>query len=126
MTWGAHLATCPVCGWHTLSVSRRNTWTPRQAERVTRLSMTTHETRTGHHAELVPLSAAQAHLLQDIWKRCEAAGQARFNGRMRRPIEALEKAGLIQASYDREPRSKGTGIELVEVITVRRKEPIGG
>lgn len=53
----------------------------------------------------------------------EAGSKGRkYNGIARRPIEALEAAGLVNVDWDMRPVSKGSGIELVWSIRVTPKE----
>jgi hypothetical protein len=62
------------------------------------------------------VTSAQAKLLEDV----RAAGERVYNGRARRTIEALERAGLVTAKYDMQPHAKGSvGFTLTERITVR-------
>ena len=61
------------------------------------------------------LSPAQARVLYEVRQE----GQHVYNGRMRRTVEALERAGLVEVEYDHLPQAKGNGIELVERLTVR-------
>jgi hypothetical protein len=72
----------------------------------------------GEHAELAdaehPLTAAQQRILD----RVRAEGPLVLGGRRRRAIEALERRGLVTAVYDATPQAKGSGIELVQRITV--------
>lgn len=64
---------------------------------------------------MAKLTPAQERYLAEI----RQAGVKTYNGRARRPIQALEAAGLISVDWDMRPHSKGSGIELVEKITVR-------
>lgn len=60
------------------------------------------------------LTPAQHRILMEV----RNAGSKVYNGRARRPIEALERHGLVHVQWDMRAQSKGGGIELVEVITV--------
>lgn len=64
------------------------------------------------------LTPAQQRYLAEI----RAAGRKVYNGRARRPIKALETAGLVNVDWDMRAQAKGNGIELVWVITVAPKD----
>ena len=53
------------------------------------------------------LTVAQARYLAEI----RAAGVKRYNGRARRPLEALKRAGLIEYEYDLVPQARGKWTE---------------
>jgi hypothetical protein len=61
------------------------------------------------------LTAAQQRILAEV----RADGERVYNGRARRTIEALEKAGLVTVEWDTAPHAKDSGMELTERITVR-------
>ncbi len=63
------------------------------------------------------LTAPQARYLAEI----REAGERSYNGRARRPLEALERAGLIEYDYALVPRASGSGLigELTERFTAR-------
>jgi hypothetical protein len=63
------------------------------------------------------LTPAQRRYLEAI----RAAGTKTYTGRARRPLKALEAAGLIVCEWDSIAQTKGNGIELVERITARPK-----
>jgi hypothetical protein len=60
------------------------------------------------------MTAAQQRILDEV----RTSGRRIYNGRARRPIRALENAGLVQVEYDQVAQSKGSGIELVERFVV--------
>jgi hypothetical protein len=64
------------------------------------------------------LTPAQEKLLD----RVKAEGKLVQNGRARKTIKALERAGLVHVDWDARPQAKGSGVELVEVITVTEVE----
>lgn len=60
------------------------------------------------------LTAAQERYLAEIRRD----GKRVYNGRARKPIKALEAAGLVDVDWDMRATAKGNGIQMVEVITV--------
>lgn len=65
------------------------------------------------------LTAAQARCLDEV-RAAGASGRA-YNGRARRTIEALERAGLVTATMDLVPH---VGDRFTERWTVRPVEPV--
>jgi hypothetical protein len=63
------------------------------------------------------LTVAQMRYLGEI-VRAES-GSVTYNGRARKPVEALEREGLITYDYGQVPQAKGSGIEIVERFTCR-------
>lgn len=63
------------------------------------------------------MTPAQARMLSEV----HAKGEKVYNGRARRTVEALEAAGYVTVERDSIPQSKGSGIELVERLTVKPK-----
>jgi hypothetical protein len=61
------------------------------------------------------LTKAQERYLAEI----RAAGVKHYNNRARKPLEALEAAGLITVDWDMRAQTKGNGIELVGQNTAR-------
>lgn len=61
------------------------------------------------------LTKAQSRMLDDV----KASGVKVYNGRAARTVKALEDAGLVTVDWDMRAQSKGGGMELVHVITVR-------
>lgn len=57
-----------------------------------------------------------------IYDEVRRDGKRIYNGRARRPIEALEKRGLATVDWDMEARTKGNGIQLCWRITVTPRE----
>ncbi len=64
------------------------------------------------------LTPAQSRILAAVRRD----GERRYNGLARRPIEALERAGLVTVTWDAVPEAKGSSMTLVQRITVRPKE----
>lgn len=60
------------------------------------------------------LTHAQKRVLAEV----RVTGRRIYNGRARRPVEALEAAGLVSVDWDMVPHVKGNGIELTWRITV--------
>jgi hypothetical protein len=60
------------------------------------------------------MTEAQQRILAEV-----ASGPRTYNGRARKPIEALERLGLVQVDWDMRPQAKGNGLELTWRITVR-------
>jgi hypothetical protein len=56
------------------------------------------------------MTTAQQRYLEEI----REAGTRTYNGRARRPVEALAALGLIGYRYEQVPQSKGNGIEVTE------------
>lgn len=63
------------------------------------------------------LTAAQRRMYLDL-----GTGTKTYNGRARRPAQALADAGLVTISVEFVPQAKGDGIELVQQITVQRTD----
>jgi hypothetical protein len=61
------------------------------------------------------LTPAQRRYLEAI----RQAGVKVYNDRARKPLEALEAAGLITVDWDMRAQTKGNGIELVGCNTAR-------
>jgi hypothetical protein len=59
-----------------------------------------------------PLTPAQQRYLAEI----RAAGVKRYNGRARKPLEALRAAGLVEYDFELRPAGIGT---MTELFTVR-------
>lgn len=51
-----------------------------------------------------------------------AAGTRSYNGRARRSVEALERAGLVTYEYDLIPHATGNGISFTERFIVTAVE----
>lgn len=66
------------------------------------------------------LTDAQQRILDEV--RAAGAEGRKYNGRVKRPIDALVAAGFVNADYDMRAQAKGGGIELVWSITVTPKE----
>lgn len=68
---------------------------------------------------MTALSAAQQRYLAEI----QAAGAQgrRYNGRAAKPLEALERLGLIGLDFDLLPQVKGNGLEFVQRFTAVAK-----
>lgn len=49
-------------------------------------------------------------------------GRVVKNGRARRTVEALERAGLVDVEYDQIPQAKGGGMEIVERFYITPRE----
>jgi len=62
-----------------------------------------------------PLTKPQEALLS----RVRAAGVLVQNGRARRTVEALERAGLVTVEYDQVAHATGNGISISERFTMR-------
>jgi hypothetical protein len=73
------------------------------------------ERSTAVVAQRMTLTASQQRILDEV----RQAGERTYNGRARRPIEALEAVGLVDVSWDSVAHAKGSGIELTQSITVR-------
>jgi hypothetical protein len=67
---------------------------------------------------MTKLTKAQQRYLEEI----RQAGVKTYNDRARRPLEALEQAGLITVEWDMRAQTKGNGIELVGHNTARPVE----
>lgn len=61
------------------------------------------------------LSTAQQTMLDNVTRD----GVRKYNGRARRTVEALRAAGLVEVEVDSVPQTKGGGIQLVTLFTVR-------
>ena len=79
---------------------------------------------------MTSLTTPQRHYLDEI----VAAGTKRYNGRSRRPVETLEKLGLIEYEYDLHPRVTSRWTESytckptqagIEFIRVNRTAEMG-
>jgi hypothetical protein len=65
---------------------------------------------------MTKLTPAQQRYLD----RVRLAGRLVLTGRARRPIEALENAGLVAVDWDMRFQAKGNGMEATQLITVTR------
>jgi hypothetical protein len=61
------------------------------------------------------LTKPQQRLLAAV----RASGERTYNGRVRKTVEALKRAGLVTFEYDLIPQVKGNGIEFAERFIVR-------
>jgi hypothetical protein len=65
---------------------------------------------------MTKLTKAQQRYLD----RVRSEGRLVLTGRARRPIEALENAGLVAVDWDMRLQAKGNGMEATTLITVTR------
>lgn len=65
----------------------------------------------------VKLSKAQQRIFDEVTER----GSVTYNGRVRKPIEALEKVGLVDVHWSMRACGIGMTHRYVDVITVRPK-----
>jgi hypothetical protein len=59
---------------------------------------------------------------QALLDRVRREGVVQQNGRARRTVEALARAGLIEYEYDLVPHASGNGMSFTELFIITLKE----